>query len=248
MESHLKNITAILVTSEPIAAYGGVQFNEEFVYEIEKALLEGDIPFVIRHDPRLQLDVKVISTETRRSENGYLQLLVTWQMADSDWAGVQREGLRGMSVSVTSTVRQTSSVPPTVSIAADAHWFTDAELNRAFDEISRDIDAAEIRHLYQFAFDPTALVVLTFVGSQLTALAIGLLTNALYDALKHFLHRNETPSIFHLTFEDEKSGRKMSAYVETNSDRTLRHAIDTLPEALRTSTTVEYSEEDNEWK
>ncbi len=114
MESHLKNITAILVTSEPIAVYGGGQFQEEFVYEIEKALLDGDIPFVIRHDPRLQLDAKVIGTETRRNVKGYLQLLVTWEMADSDWEKVQREGLRGMSVSVTSPVRRTSNVPPTV--------------------------------------------------------------------------------------------------------------------------------------
>lgn len=240
-------VRGILVTSEPLDAYGGFQFDEDQVREIGRLVKTMGLPMGTRHDPRTYVDAKVVDTVVQRNDEGYLQLVVEWEIDDDEWGNIEGEELRGLSISVTDLVRQSGS-EPVASLSADAHWFSDDELNLAYEELAKITQSAEIRRLYQFSFDPPTMVVLALVVSQIPTITVGLVTNCIYDALKHFIHPDSKPSIFSLKFEDRESGTKMTAYVETNSKRLLKHAIDQLPDALRMASDVEFVPEGGVWK
>jgi hypothetical protein len=96
---------------------------------------------------------------------------------------------------------------------------------------------------YQFAFEPAAVVLLTFVlGPILT----GVVANALYDGLKRFL-RPARHTIFQFRIE-RKDGTVADARLETDDPDALRHAIAAFDRITDHEQLNEWDENERAWK
>lgn len=226
-----------------MAAYGGTTFPEEFVRSMEHQVESATLG--LHHDPRRRLDARLVATSLERDADGYLQLVLTYEVDEDAWLAGGGGTTTGFSFTGYVRFLGLDELDPRVSIAADAHWFSDAQLKQAFDSLKRAHDSVSAFRLYQFAAEPEALVTLNFVLSQLVAIGPGVAASWIYDALKNFL--GTKPSTFSIEVSDATTGKTARAYLRTSSPRLLRHAMDTLPDVLLNGGSHEYSERDETW-
>ena len=53
-------VEAIVTTSQPVPAYGGVQLDESVLYDIAEAIRSGSLPMLIGHDIRRPLNPTIL--------------------------------------------------------------------------------------------------------------------------------------------------------------------------------------------
>jgi hypothetical protein len=88
----------------------------------------------------------------------------------------------------------------------------------------RAVGSVSVGRRYQFALEPLAVVVLTLV---LAPILTGLVTNALYDGLKRFLHPGK-PTVFQFHVERENKDI-VAARLETDDPDVLSSRIQIRP-------------------
>jgi hypothetical protein len=88
----------------------------------------------------------------------------------------------------------------------------------------RAVGSVSVGRSYQFALEPLAVVVLTLV---LAPILTGLVTNALYDGLKRFLHPGK-PTVFQFHVERENKDI-VAARLETDDPDVLSSRIQIRP-------------------
>ncbi|MGO4104134.1 hypothetical protein AB4Y63_09295 [Leifsonia sp. YAF41] len=188
----------------------------------------------------------MIDAYTREREDGELEAVAIWEIDDGEWEKHNADQMRGFSISVTSTIVGESEAA--IELVADAHWYSKDDLLTAFAELNTSNQSASVGHLYQFAYEPDTLIVLQWVVPQLTSVAVGLITNFVYDSLKRLLRKAPPLSKVSMEFTDENDGTTSKFYIETGSVEVLKHAIDSIPAAIAANKRqMQYRDEDENW-
>src|ERR1700691_2735603 len=240
-------IEGVAASTRAMDAYGGVQLPCELVESVANNLKRGSMQWGLHHDPRVALDVTVLDAFTRTGSDGHVEAVVRFEVDENQWQRTGTSAPEGLSISGSQRFLGDPDVSPAVTIAADAHWFSDDQIRAAFEKLAAVGEPVEGCRLYQFAAEPPALVALAFVLQQLSTIPTGLLCSYIYDALKNFVGPHVEPSKFSLTF-DKETGGVTHAYLETTSDDVLKHAIDTLPGIVDNGGQYENSESEKVWK
>lgn len=210
-------------------------------------LKQGKMGWDLHHDPRTQLDVRVLDAFTRADAERDTEAIVVVEVDEQEWNEKGGDTDNGFSLSGTQRLLGEPDGSPSVSVAADAHWFTDEQITAAFEALQRTGAPIQALRLYQFAAEPTALVLLTFLLQQISTIPASLLCSYIYDALRNFITADKQPSKPSLTFVSG-TGSVAHAYLETDSDRVLKHAMDTLPATLSRVGEHEYDASERAWE
>jgi hypothetical protein len=251
-------ITGEVASTRPMQAYGGVSISRELIEALADKLRSGNIPIRLRHDPRRSLnDVVVRGVTTRQDDDGETLVEVTLDVDEEEFERKGGSVLGGFSVSIIDPFLTDGVAEPVVTISADAHWFSDTELEAAYRDFSRHDVTVRANHLYQFADVSTALVLLQFIGQQIATMPAGILCIYIHDALQHLFRRRRLraentdelePSIIDMSF-DPGTGRITKAHIRTTSEDVMKQAIDKLPDIISSNRNAryEYSEERQIW-
>jgi hypothetical protein len=237
-------IEVLVASTHPMEAYGGVSFPEETIRSLFDTIKNGNLPLGLHHDPRLRVDAKAIDARLERGEDEHLQVIAIYEVDEGDWNLKGGNQVSGFSISGTVPMLGDYKTDPGATIAADAHWFTDAQITAAFNDLSKLGMPVQGRRLYQFATVPPALVVLAL--QQVLSIPTAVLGAYIYDVLKHFVSRE--PSKFELNITDPRTGKATHAYLETTSRKVLKHALDTLPALLDHGGEYDYSSGEETWE
>lgn len=239
-------ITGAAATTHPLDAYGGFQASVKEVESVVESLRNRIIPIRVRHDPRITLNARVINTHTRVDGDGYTLAEVTLEVDEDEWQRQGGENFTGFSISIMRPFLGSPDEITLVTISADAQ-VSDEELEAAYGEFASRGIPANAYHLYQFADVPAVLVVLTFIGQQISTIPVGLLINYIYDSLKHFIRRDHDAPNLNVKFSAE-TGRITELHIEGASEAVLRKAIDKLPDIINSNLAYEYSDNEESWK
>jgi hypothetical protein len=194
----------------------------------------------------VKLQAQVIDAHTRVDDNGYTLAEVTFELDEDEWRRHGAEDLTGFSVSIMRPYLGNPAEAPLVTLSADAQ-LSDEEIEAAYNEFASRGIPANAYHLYQFADVPSILVVLAFIGQQVSTIPVGLLVNCIYDSLKHFFRRDHDAPSLNVKFSPE-TGRITELHIERASDRVLRDALNKLPEIINSNLAYEYSDDEKAWK
>ena len=218
----------VLATTDPIPAYGGVRLALEALESMAQTLTSQSVPMRLFHDAREPLHVENVNTEIRQRPDGEYELWVEFDVEEEGWARYEAEretrgAPGGLSFTLTEPIAQfTSEVeaqPVTITVAADAHHFSDDEILA----VAYDFDGASninASRLYQFSVVPDALVLIQFLGQEFAQIPPGIISAWLYDAWQH-LRRPGQPNP-PLTLESiEPGGRETTASIPTGTDNAV---------------------------
>jgi len=234
-------IHAVVATTHKIEPYG-IAVDRTFLESLAARLLADQAPLHLQHDSRERIATRVIRAWVEEGPDGESELRAVYEIDEEDYPRVQ--SLRGMSIAFTSLVARPEPGDPNpgIRIAADAFHFDEDQLSSARAALSGTF-AVETRVLYQWAAEPPAKVVLELLSDSV---ALGLLTNALYDALKVFLRRVNGKAS-RTVFEIRHARSGTTARIETSSDDHLKRALKTIDVALTSGKDSEYDVGNSEW-
>lgn len=233
-------VHSVVASSHPLEAYGGIQLSEEVIRELAAATGRGEVPMNIGHNLARPLRVSNVTSNTDRSDDGYLQALIAFDVEEELWEPYQRElraagisGMGAMSITFMEPLGgegELTNAP--VVVAGDAHHFTDEEI-RAAAVILRSLDrTAAGQRMFQLSADPELRVVFGLVLEFVTSVGAGLVTSAIYDAAKT-LFRPGKVNTFDLSFKQAKNGkRSLKASIKVSTEEELKTALDRLPAVL----------------
>lgn len=244
-----RRVSAVLATTHPIGAYGGIQLGKNILEQLADAMQTGTLPMVFNHDLRQRVDIANVTAGVRQRPDGHWEAWADFDVAASDWDRFESELAElgapgGMSFKCSTLLARRGDLP-VVRIAADAHHFTDDDLLQAGQALPSHV-AVEVERLYSFSFVPPALVVVHLVWIWVQQMPSELLGAYLYDALRRFARpRVAAPTVFNFEVSKGDLG-SVSAYLESASEAILHHALDTLAEIARSDGIFEYRE--GEWK
>jgi hypothetical protein len=239
-------IRGVVATTHPLDAYGGFQATVDEIESLVESLRSGRFTLGVQHDPRVSLQAQVLDAHTRVDEDGYTLAEVTLEIDEDEWQRHDGENLAGFSVSIRRLFLGNPAETPLVTLSADAQ-VSDEQIEAAYNEFANRGVPTTAYRLYQFADVPSILVVLTFIGQQISTIPIGLLINYIYDSLKHFSRKSQEPPNLHVKFSPE-TGRMTDLHIERASDAVLIKALDKLPEIINSNLAYEYSENEESWK
>lgn len=218
--------------------------------EMADALRAGRLPMVVQHDLRRRLDAVVLEAQVRDRSDGYKELWTRFLVDREQWATFEKERAHagapgGFSFSCSEPLAVLEPLDPlapgtSVALAADASHWSDADLLGAAEEL-RVVGPVSVGRRYEFAHYPAAVVVLGVVGQ----IVLGVMANAVYDALKRLL-RHDRSTVFNLQIQQD--GRTIDARLETNDPGALRSAIDSLDQIVNPPRLLVWDEEEGIWK
>jgi hypothetical protein len=244
----------VIVSTRPMAVYGGVRFTEQAVRSFAEKLRSDGMVFGLHHDPRVNIDAEVIDV-TVANDDGEIIVEVTIEVDEDEFTRNGGARIGGFSVSATRKFLGTEGVEPAVIVSADAHWFDEAQLQAAYAAFVEQGMTAQANRLYQFSSVSTAVILLTFVGQQVATMPAGVICIYIHDSLKNFFSRSATgefregmPQI-EINF-DANTGRAIKLHIQASSEAVLKDALDKLPSIIESNTggTYEYSEDRETWK
>lgn len=239
MEPETVEIEAIVTTSHPVAAYGGVKLDDAVLDQVARALAAGELPMLNSHDVRRPLWSKVHEARVRDRDDGFKEvwarILVerdSWNEYESDRLAAGAPG--GFSFSATEPIAVLPSSSdrddaPLMLAGDAAHWSDDELLNAR--AVLSGVGEVSVARRYQFAQTPEAVLVLVIALPELT----GLLSNAAYDGLKR-LFNEDRRTVLHLHVKD--GDQEVVARLETDEPDVLDDAIEFLGEALSDGPTI----------
>ena len=243
-------VEGIVATDQPLSAYGGIRVDETVLHDLAEALRSGSLPMLLSHDIRRPLNAVVLDSEVRERPDGYKEVWIRFTVQADAWAQYQEELAAfsvpgGFSFAVSETIADLPalSVESAASIAleADASYWSDEVLLSAAEDL-RVAGSVHVGRRYQFALEPLAIVVLSFV---LAPILTGLATNALYDGLKRFLHSGRrTIFQFHVERQD---GDVVEARLETDDSEVLRDAIGAFDRLVNPGQLNEWNVDERTW-
>jgi hypothetical protein len=249
-EGRRVEVEAVVATSHPIAAYGGIQLSESVLNDIADAIRSGSLPMLIGHDIRRPLNPVVLNIQVRQRPDRHKEVWIRFSVEADAWAQYEEEieasgAPGGFSFAFSEPI---ADLPPLasepafpVTLEADASHWSDEDLLGAAEGL-RAIGPVHLGRRYQFAFEPLAVVAITVV---LAPIVTGLITNALYDGLKRFL-RPDRRTIFQFCIERER-GSNVDARLETDDPEVLQHAIDSFDRLVNPGKLNEWNERDQTW-
>lgn len=224
-------IEAIVTGTRPMEAYDGVRLADSVVEDIARRLRTEKTPMLVSHDIRRPLDTEILDAQVRATSDGFKEVWVRFTVDEAQWREFEREvqeagapGGFSFSASEPVTVLEAAEGASDVvlELAADASHWPDGILLSAGADL-QTIGRVEVSRRYEFAIEPIAVVMLGVIGT----VALGVLSNAIYDALKRFLRPNR-PTVFH--FRVQQGDRSAEARLETSDAAALQEAVRALQE------------------
>lgn len=201
------------------------------------------------HDLCRAMDAVVLDAQVRDRSDGYKELWARFRVDEEQWVKFDQEAAGapgGFSFSCSEPLAELpplDSVPPVglrLALAADASHWSDADLLAA-GEMLQMLGSVNLERRYEFAHDPAAVVVLEMAGS----LVLGVVGNAVYDALKRFVRRGKA-TVFH--FHIEEVDRVVDARLETDDAEALDRAISSFDQLANPAKLFVWSDEERKWK
>lgn len=241
-------IQGFLVTSGPIAAYGGLAIAEELMEDIANAVRQGRAPFMAQHDARRRLDVQVLDVAVRRTQDGHLGVWVDVEVDEAEWDKAGAVG--GWSVAVIEPRFEAADASgrAVIRLSVDAAHFAEQLLAEATEALRNSNFEVQGGLLYQFAVFPPPNVVIEFSLYLLRDLTVGVLAAALYEGLRRLLKpRHASRTVF--DFRIHEGDQSVHAHLETGDPEVLKDALDRLPNLIdREGKGFEYDDKNREWR
>lgn len=234
-EEAWKTISGTMMTTERIAAYGGIGFPREVLESAASTIMSNGLPMHIDH--RLGRPVRtrnmVASIESRSDGVDLLRFTVEIHPDDAHWASE----LGAISTTINMPTDRPSSYvapdAPEIEISADHAWFDDEAILAAESAILAagvrpDLVAAE--RAFQFSVVPDPQIFVSVAMDLLT----GLGSSAIWEAVLTLFRSRRTPpdgdaeksTTINITFVD--GGPSVTAVIETNSEAVAFRALDSL--------------------
>lgn len=233
------------MTTQPVEAYGGVQFDERIVAEVADAVASGRLPMHFNHDISRPVGISNVTAGTETLPDGHVAAWAEFDVDADVWKTFQNDVAEagapgGMSVSLTVPLADEGFEPDADTVvAADAHHFSDSDIRAAMNELTRLDARVHGQRLMQFSFEPTAKVIFELVVPVVQALGPNLAASVLYDAAKHFfLKPGRTGAIvFNVMFRESRRGTKtLKVHIKANDAEQFRTALENLPTVLNSGT------------
>ncbi len=243
-------VEAVLTTTHPVEAYGGIQLSRKVLVDLADAVRDGKMPLQWNHDLRRPFDAIVLETGVREREDGFEEAWALLEVEEQAWAEWQAQ-LRelnapgGMSFSLGTPLRTIDGIGETdlpLLISADAAHFSDEVILEAAQKVAA-LGPTSASRYYQFAFEPTAKVVLEYGAALLAAVPPGLLANYLFEMVKPFLRlpsRSGKPTTFEFHVSEAAGTRSVAAHLETASEDVAKQAIEAFGDVAGTPGTYEF--------
>ena len=223
------------MTSEPIAAYGGIAFPVEILRGLAEKLDGRPIPFHLDHDLTKPLRIRAVEVYVRDRSDGISELRFRAEVHADDTHYIHSRP--GISATVMSPLARDEHSPrrvdPQLQLSADHAWFDDEALIHAetrLIELGVDAQNLSVERAYQFAAVPDPQI---YVDLALTVLlSVG--SSALWDGIKLLFARRRTPPGGDATtpttvnVEIAEGSRSLRAVVKTDDAEVARHAISAL--------------------
>ena len=232
-------VSATLMTSERIEAYGGMQFEPLFLQAAADHLNAGNVPWQVNHDARTPLRVRNMRAYVTVRDDGVTVLRAEFEMFGEDTTEIEEHPGVSMAVRVPLPSREGVPLPQgAIRLAGDHAWFPD-ELLEEVEQILAGSVPARAERAYQFSFVPDPQLYLEMTLAGLQVLAGGVAGNALYDSIKALFRRRSTPaggdatSPNRIDIEISDGPRTAKAIVETASEDVATKALEVLGDAVR---------------
>jgi len=226
-------VKARIASTHPVEKYPGWQLSAESLREAAERLTAGDVPMLFDHDARHTIATQCLEAQVIPLDDGHWALEATFDVDANAWSKVEAKltdaGVPGgFSFSATAPqVKPTSGNKALVTLAADAAAWTDRDRAEAGALLDAVVPTRTDR-LFQYSGVELATIFLI-----LHEVGLGVLGNAVYDALKHLLLRRRADSRIEL-HRSTPDGAVVKAIVTTNDPEIARAALETLETDQRT--------------
>lgn len=234
-KSEWRPVHGVLMTSEPIEAYGGIAFPPTLLRSFAEKLDGGPFPFHLDHDLTKPIRIRNIEAFVQDRSDGISELRFRAEMHVDDTPFI--DSRPAMSATVMSPLARDAHFPrqldATFQLSADHAWFGDEALIRAEKRlINRGVPAHSllVQRAYQFAVAPDPQI---YIDVALTILlSVG--ASALWDGIKLLFERRRTPpggsptTPTTVNIEITDGSRVLRAVVETDDHDAAKRAIDSL--------------------
>jgi hypothetical protein len=84
-------VEAVVTTSQPVSAYGGIQLDESVLQDIADAIRSGSLPMLIGHDIRRPLNPTILDAQVRQRPDGYKEVWIRFSVDANVWAEFEEE-------------------------------------------------------------------------------------------------------------------------------------------------------------
>lgn len=229
-------VDSILMTSEPIAAYGGIAMPSETLESLAASLRSTGLRMHLDHDLSRPLRVRNPKVWVEERADGVHLLRMAYEIHRDDFelAGQRR----GMSTTIHSPLPgrspQAGVQDPLLALAADSAWFEYEALLLAEDALKNSgVPGGRMRveRAYQFSAVPDPQVFVTVIPALVMGLGTGLLGNMLWDGIKLLFQKRKTPkggspstpTTVNLQLTDGE--RSLTGVVQTASEEVAGEAI-----------------------
>lgn len=239
-ESEWRPVHGVLMTSEPIEAYGGVAFPATLLQSLAKKLEGRPVPFHLDHDLTEPVRVRDVEIFVHERSDGIAELRFRAEIHADDIHFI--DSRPGMSATVMVPLARDEDSPSRVDaplrLSADHAWFEDEALIGAEERLVNGGVSAKSLHVqraYQFSVAPDPQI---YIDVALTIL-LSLGANALWDGIKLLFARRRTPpggdstTPTTVNFEITDDSRVLRAVVTTNDPDVAKRAIDSLEVVAR---------------
>jgi hypothetical protein len=231
-------VQAILSTDQPVEAYGGIRLSVEALQQLAHQVMQPGAEMLVNHDRTRPLNASNIHAEVRWNERGWHEVFMLFEADAEAWAEFEAEKKAlgapgGMSFSTCAPLAKGGTGDrPVVTIAADAHHFSPADLEEAGMHLLPVVDV-ELEELFQFSSEPPAKVLIEYGIEVVRAVPPDMLAAFLYDSLKGLIRKRrdaggQTTVDFSITETPEV--RITRATVTTDSETVALRAIEALVE------------------
>lgn len=239
-ESEWRAVHGVLMTSEPVEAYGGIAFPATLLQSFAEKLDGGPVPLHLDHDLTKPVRIRNVELFVHDRSDGISELRFRAEMHADDTHFI--DSRPGMSATVMVPLARDEHsqrrVNAPLQLSADHAWFEDEALIGAEKRlIDRGVPAESIRvqRAYQFAVAPDPQIYIDVAFAVL--LSVG--ASALWDGLKLLLARRRTPpggdstTPTTVNIEITEDSRVLRAVVATDDFDVAKRAIDSLEVVAR---------------
>jgi hypothetical protein len=224
----LITVSARLASTRPVDKYPGWTLAPEALHRLAERLAAGDIPMLFDHDAHQPIAARYIDANVVPLEDGNFALEADFEVDADAWQAVQstfdEAGVAG-GFSFTATADQSPSQwgeEAAITIAADASAWTDAERDEARALLDAVVPTRSAR-LFQYSGIELATVFLV-----LGPVALGVLGNAAYDAIKYLVGRRSSQTRVEI-HRQGSDGTVTKAIVTTSDPDVAQAALESLP-------------------
>jgi hypothetical protein len=223
-----KTIRMRLATTHAIDAYGGLKLSIEDMSQIAARMKSGTLPMHVSHDFGRPLRSEVLDAGVERLPDGEYAAWANVKVDAAGWDAFEEQRVAagapgGMSISFGNPILgQSAPSDAPISLAADAHHFSDEEVMAAVAEISALAEAQGLNY-FQLSAVPEAAVILSILVPAVSGVSLNVVSSFVYDAITRFIRPGKPTRI---VFDQDGHGVRLRLSVTTDSKGVAKKAID----------------------